>query len=234
MDKGNTATSVNRRLSALRSLYRFAIKRGLVEHDPAHLVKGPKPKKPLPYFLKESEMNRLLDDNMWTADYKGLLARTLIIVFYETGIRLSELTGLRVDDVSLINNELKVTGKRSKQRIVPFGDELRKQVETYLAERESRVTSSTDVLFVDESGLPLDNARVRKIVQGSLSRVTTMKKKSPHVLRHTFATAMLNHRAGLESVKQLLGHESVSTTEIYTHTTFEQLKEQYKTAHPRA
>lgn len=234
MDRGNTARSVNRRLSALRSLFRFALSHGLVDKDPAHLITGPKADKPLPYFLRERDMDRLLEPQMWTDSYIDVLARTLIIVFYETGIRLSELTGLDDDDVNFVNSNIKVTGKRNKQRIIPFGKELADALHDYMDRRDREITRLTDGLFLDKKGKRISNEKVRQLVEVNLAKVTTMKKRSPHVLRHTFATAMLNHNAELESVSKLLGHASIATTEIYTHTTFEQLKKEYKSAHPRA
>lgn len=234
MDKGNAASSVNRRISALRSFYRFALRCGLVSKDPVHGLQGPRRQKPLPQFLKESEMEQLLDPAMWTDGYEDVLARTLIVTFYETGIRLSELTGLDDRDVDDVTCELKVTGKRNKQRIIPFGKELEETLAAYRCVRDARTGDSSPALFRTERGERMTNAQVRALVKKNLSRVSTLKKRTPHVLRHTFATAMLNHEAGLESVKKLLGHESLSTTEIYTHTTFEQLKKVYKNAHPRA
>lgn len=234
MDKGNNATSVNRRLSALRSFYRFALSRHLVDRDPAHNIEGPKTNKPLPQFLKESEMNRLLDDMEWGNSFNNVRARTIIIVFYETGIRLSELIGL--DDVSIDMEtcEIKVTGKGDKQRVVPFGSEMLSALEDYVAVRDSSVIRNCEAFFVTDKGTRMRPDTVRAEVSRCLSAVSTLKKKSPHVLRHTFATAMLNNGAGIESVRKLLGHESASTTEIYTHTTFEQLKRVYEEAHPRA
>ena len=234
MDRGNVASSVNRRLSALRSFYRYALRRNLIEKDPVHGIQGPKRKRPLPQFLKEAEMDRLLDENMWTDCYKDVLARTIIVTFYETGIRISELIGLNDKDVDYINCEIKVTGKRDKQRIIPFGDELSEALISYRHRRNAEMKCESEAFFRTEKGERVTDAQVRQIVKTNLSKVSTLKKRSPHVLRHTFATAMLNHEAGLESVKKLLGHESLSTTEIYTHTTFEQLKKVYKNAHPRA
>ena len=234
MDKGNAASSVNRRLSALRSFYRYALRRNLVVKDPVHGIQGPKRKRPLPQFLKESEMDRLLDERMWTDSYKDVLARTIIVTFYETGVRISELIGLNDKDVDYINCEIKVTGKRDKQRIIPFGDELLKTLTAYQQQRDVETESESVAFFRTEKGKRVTDEQVRQMVKINLSKVSTLKKRSPHVLRHTFATAMLNHDAGLESVKKLLGHESLSTTEIYTHTTFEQLKKVYNNAHPRA
>ena len=234
MDKGNAASSVNRRLSALRSFYRYALRRNLVVKDPVHGIQGPKRKRPLPQFVKESEMDRLLDERMWTDSYKDVLARTIIVTFYETGVRISELIGLNDKDVDYINCEIKVTGKRDKQRIIPFGDELFKTLTAYQQQRDVETESESVAFFRTEKGKRVTDEQVRQMVKINLSKVSTLKKRSPHVLRHTFATAMLNHDAGLESVKKLLGHESLSTTEIYTHTTFEQLKKVYNNAHPRA
>ena len=234
MDKGNNAASVNRRLSALRSFFRFALSRKLVESDPAHLIKGPKKGKRLPQFVRENEMDALLDKQTWGTDFTCVRARIIIMVFYETGIRVSELCGLNDQDVSLVNQELKVTGKRNKQRVIPFGEELADGLKEYIRLREATVERQCDALFVTKKGARITIHQVYKIVREQLQRVCNLKKRSPHVLRHTFATAMLNHNANLESVKKLLGHARLSTTEIYTHTTFEQLKKVYENAHPRA
>lgn len=236
MDKGNNATSINRRLSALRSFYRFALARGMVQRDPAHGVTGPKKAKVLPQFVKEKEMDQLLDEMHWQEDdYKDVRARTIIITFYTTGIRLSELTGLDDAMVDFDNCQLKVTGKRNKQRIIPFGEELKESLRRYIDIRDNTFANrQTTALFVSDKGKRMTSPQVRDIVKARLAQVSTLKKRSPHVLRHTFATTMLNHDAGLESVKKLLGHESLTTTEIYTHTTFEQLKRVYEKAHPRA
>ena len=234
MDKGNVATTINRRLSALRSFYRFALSRNLVSHNPAHAVVGPKKEKPLPQFVKETEMDELFDNNRWGDTFKDVRARTILLTFYSSGIRVSELRGLHVNDIDFASSELRVTGKRNKQRVIPFGQELAEQLMRYLTIREVTIECDTDALFITEKGQPMAMSQVQYEVKKYLGRVCTLKKRSPHVLRHTFATAMLNHGAGLESVKKLLGHESLSTTEIYTHTTFEQLKNVYTNAHPRA
>ncbi len=235
MDKGDMASTVNNRLSAVRSFFRFSLSRGMVVSDPAHSVRGPKKKKPLPQFVREDDMDRLMDiSEMWGGSYGDMRARTIIILFYETGIRLAELVGLNDYDIDFANHQLKVTGKRNKQRIVPFGEELEQTLKAYMSQRDEQPVKQDVALFLNDKGCRITRAQVGRIVKAGLSRVTTMKKRSPHVLRHTFATAMLNNGAGLESVRKLLGHESVATTEIYTHTTFEQLKRVYKDAHPRA
>ena len=235
MDSGHAATSVNRRLSAVRSLFRFALSRNLVEKDPAHAIVGPKNRKPLPTFVREADMNRLLDgEEMWEDNFDSLRARTIIILLYHTGVRVSELTGMDVASVDMTDNYIKVRGKGNKERVVPFGDELKADLQTYLQARESFAGMESGPLFVDNRLRRMTPEQVRVIVKNNLSKVTTQKKRSPHVLRHSFATAMLNNGAGIESVKKLLGHAKISTTEIYTHTTFEQLKRVYKQAHPRA
>ena len=234
MDEGNNAASINRRLSALRSFYRFALSRKLVDKDPVHGITGPKKGKPLPQFLKEKEMDRLLEREYWTRSFEDVRDRAIIMTFYETGIRLSELTGLDDKMVDFAEYQLKVTGKRNKQRIIPFGEELCTTLRDYMECRDREVDWLSEALFVTDEGQRMSASLVRERVKRSLSKVCTLKKRSPHVLRHTFATAMLNHKAGIESVKKLLGHESLSTTEIYTHTTFEQLKREYSIAHPRA
>ena len=236
MDNDAMASTVNNCLSAVRSFFRFALSRKLVAKDPAHVVKGPKKEKPLPHFVREREMDQLLDDKQWDAtNIKNVRARTIILMFYETGIRLAELIGLDDEDIDLAQRQLKVTGKRNKQRIVPFGAELTQALQDYLRLRnEQEVIREDRAFFVSDKGKRVGRSLVTKIVRDNLSLVSTMKTRTPHVLRHSFATAMLNNGAGLESVKKLLGHESIATTEIYTHTTFEQLKRIYKKAHPRA
>ncbi len=234
VDRGNMATTVNTALSALRSFYRFALVRKLVGHDPVRHLQGPKKQKPLPQFLKEDEMNRLLDAKEWGDNYKDVRARTIILLLYEAGLRRAELAGLDDTDVDFEARQLKVTGKRNKQRIIPFGDELAETLRHYMKVRDEQVKRQHEgALFLSTRGRRITGEGIYKDVRTNLEWVTMMKKRSPHVLRHTFATALLNHDAGLESVRQLLGHESLETTEIYTHTTFEQLKRVYKDAHPR-
>ena len=234
MDKGMKSTSICADLSALRTFFRFALSRGLIDKDPAYGIVGPKKQKPLPQFVRENEMDELLDKEGWGDNYKEVRARTIILLLYETGLRRAELAALDDRSIDWSARQLKVTGKRNKQRIVPFGDELAEELKHYMELRnEAQSDRDPEALFVGEKGERLGGCQIYLLVRKYLSQVTTMKKRSPHVLRHSFATAMLNHGAGLESVKLLLGHESLETTEIYTHTTFEQLKRVYKDAHPR-
>ena len=228
------ASSVNRKLSSLHSYYRFLLRRGDVLVDPLRKVVRPKNKKTLPTFVREEDMNRLLDEVDFGDDYKGCRDRMIILMFYATGIRLSELIGLNDADVDMNASLIKVTGKRNKQRLIPFAAELKKELINYVDKRNREVPNRMNAFFVREDGGPLCATIVRNMVKQNLSKVTTVKKRSPHVLRHSFATAMLNNQAELGAIKELLGHESLATTEIYTHTTFEELKKVYNQAHPRA
>jgi integrase/recombinase XerC len=234
MDGGFSPSSVNRKLSSLRSFYKYLLKRGEVTKDPLRKITGPKKKKTLPVFIKESDMDRLLDDTDFGDGFTGCRDRLIIGTFYATGIRLSELVNLNDGDVDFSSSQLKVTGKRNKQRLIPFGDELKQTMLEYLQIRNEQTPRITDAFFVKKNGERLYNGLVYSIVRRNLSKVVTQKKKSPHVLRHTFATTMLNHEAELGAIKELLGHCSLAATEIYTHTTFEELKKVYKQAHPRA
>ena len=234
MDGGAAASSVNRKLSSLRSFYKYLLKRGEVAKDPLRKINGPKKKKPLPAFVKESDMDRLLDGTDFGEGFAGCRDRLIIETFYATGVRLSELIGLNDSDVDLSSSQLKVTGKRNKQRLIPFGDELKQTMLEYVNIRNEQTPRTSEAFFVKENGERLYKSLVYNIVKRNLSKVVTQKKRGPHVLRHTFATTMLNHEAELGAVKELLGHSSLATTEIYTHTTFEELKKVYKQAHPRA
>lgn len=234
MEKGYASTSVNRKLSALRSYYKFLLRKGEIKIDPSQGIMGPKKKKRLPTFLKEREMDELLDGAYFDEGFKGCRDHLIIEVFYTTGIRLSELIGLNNKDVDFSASLIKVTGKRNKQRLIPFGEEMKAAMMSYVEVRDKTILVQSDAFFVRETGGRLSRSIVGNLVKWYLSKVVTVKKRSPHVLRHTFATAMLNHDAELGVIKELLGHESLATTEIYTHTTFEELKKVYNQAHPRA
>ena len=233
-DQKMAATSVNRRLSAMRSFYKYLRRVGRVSINPMEKVVAPKKKRPLPYYVRESEMDRLLELTAEDRSFKGIRDRLVLMMFYETGIRRAELLGMTDASVDLVTKQIKVTGKRNKQRIIPFGEELENEIKAYQMAREETLGQRTfPALFVTEKGTAMNEKQVSKIVKENLSKVTTIKKRSPHVLRHSFATAMLNNKADLTSIQKLLGHESVSTTEIYTHVSFEELKSEYKNAHPR-
>ena len=234
MESGRSVATVNRKLSSLRSFYRFLLRKGIVGLDPMRKVVGPKKQKTLPSFLRVQDMDRLLDENSFSEGFEGVRDRLVLEMFYATGMRLSELIGLSDADVDFSAKLLKVTGKRNKQRLIPFGDELLSDLLEYVKIRNEALPDRDDALFVRKDGGKMYPELVYRLVRRNLSKVATLKKKSPHVLRHTFATAMLNGNAELQAVKELLGHESLATTEIYTHTTFEELKKVYEQAHPRA
>ena len=234
MDEGRTATSVNRKLSSLRSFYRFLLRRKEITVNPMLKIVGLKKKKPLPSFVREKDMNRLLDGLSFDEGFEGCRDRTILEMFYTTGMRLSELIGLDDVDVDLSARLIKVTGKRNKQRLIPFGDELAEDLLIYIKVRNDAFPDGVEAFFIRKNGKRMYPMQVYRIVKRNLSKVVTQKKKSPHVLRHTFATAMLNDNAELRAVQALLGHESLATTEVYTHTTFEELKKVYEQAHPRA
>lgn len=226
--------SVNRKLSSLRSFYHFLLRKERITVNPMLKVVGPKKNKPLPSFLKEADMDRLLDEVPFEEGFEGCRDKMILETFYATGMRLSELIGLNDADVDFSSKLIKVTGKRNKQRLIPFGKELEENLLIYIKVRNEAVSEREKAFFVRKNGKRMYPVQVYRLVRRSLSKVVTLKKRSPHVLRHTFATAMLNDNAQLNSVKELLGHESLATTEIYTHTTFEELKKVYEQAHPRA
>ena len=235
MDKEqNTASSVNRKLSSLRSFYRFLLRKGLVKKDPMLKVVGPKKKKPLPSFVREKDMDRLLDETSFGEGFEGCRDRMILEMFYATGMRLSELIGLDDADVDFASRLIKVTGKRNKQRLIPFGDELAEDLLIYIKVKNETFPEGSEAFFVLKNGKRMYPMMVYRLVRRNLSKVVALKKRSPHVLRHSFATAMLNDNAELRAVKELLGHESLATTQIYTHATFEELKKVYEQAHPRA
>lgn len=234
MECGRSAAYVNRSLAALRTFYRYCLTHGVVDKDPAHGLVGPKKEKRLPQFVREREMDRLLEYlNSEDGGYDVICTRTIIYTLYLTGLRAAELISLDVDDVNFVNKEMKVTGKRNKQRIIPFGEELHNVLISYLESRGSVCGHDEKALFVSAKGQRLGYPQVLRMVKAALNMVDGVEKRSPHVLRHTFATTMLNNNANLESIKKLLGHQSLDTTEIYTHTTFEQLRQIYNDAHPR-
>lgn len=284
MGRGYSPSYVKKNMAALRSMFRFLLREGRIKVDPVRLVKNPKQQKRLPTFVKESEMDRLFDFYDFGEGYLGIRNRTIMLLLYHTGIRAAELCALDVSDVDLTGCSLRVTGKGDKQRVVPFGSELRSAFEAYLEARrehmppsssapcspaaprsfsgpaprssfeacleapqqppspspsvprfpfEARLEAPQQALFLTPRRRRLPYDDLRRLVKDALSAVTTQQRRSPHVLRHSFATAMLAHGAQLEAIQQLLGHVTVATTAMYTHTTLAELKDQYAAAHPR-
>jgi len=235
LDNKITTTSVHRKISCLRVFFRYLRKEGLMKADPLEKVVLPKRKKTLPVFVEEGAMGKLLDNDSFGEGFEGTRSRTIVEMLYLTGMRRSELIGLRNGDVDLRDGSVKVTGKRNKQRIIPLVNPFVKSLEEYVRERDSFFgRNSEDWFFVTDSGNKLYDKYVYNVVTRYLNMVTTIEKKSPHILRHTFATHMLNRGADLNSIKELLGHANLSATQVYTHNTFEKLKKIYKQAHPRA
>ena len=237
IEAGLSVATVCRCLSAVKSFYRFLLKRGLLDVDPSYSVSAPKKRKPLPYFVGEKDMDSLLTEVSFPNTYEGVLSRTVVYVLYATGMRASELLGLNVYDVDFGNSLITVLGKRNKQRKIPMLPELKVCIEDYLRARTQIQKDGGDeeALFLNgRSGKRISYVKLRLLVRETLGKVTMQSKRSPHVLRHSFATSLLNNSADLQSVKELLGHESLKTTAIYTHTTFEELKKLYNQAHPRA
>lgn len=232
MDQKLSATSVNRKLSSLKSFYRFLQKIGEIKKTPLNNVKGPKTKKAIPSFVNYSDIKDILDDETNT-EFSAVRNRIIVELFYMTGIRREELIGLNDLDVDLDKGEIRVLGKRNKERIVPISDKTVRLLSSYLLVRNKSVEKYSDSFFVKEDGGSLYPMLVYRIVHSSLSWIPTLKKASPHILRHSFATSMLNGSAGINSVKEILGHESLASTEIYTHTSFEELKKIYTKTHPR-
>lgn len=233
-ERCKTSRTICKELSALRSFYKYLLRTKRIEKNPMRLVSNPKMTVPLPTFLKQSEIDELFDQVIFPDTNEGLRDRTILLLFYHTGIRVSELVGLNRSAINLMQRELKVTGKRNKQRIVPFGEELENALNVYLLRRDELEAFDPEALFLNAKSKRISVAQVRRVVHQYLALVTTQKKKSPHVLRHTFATAMLNNGADLEAIREILGHESIDTTVVYTHTTFADLKKEYERAHPRA
>jgi len=232
LDEGVSARSVNRKISTLKSFYKFSKRQGLIDHLPTAQLQSPKQKKQLPAFLKESEMSALLDQFQFEEGFSGLRDRILIDLLYASGMRLSELVGLQLTDLDLHSSNVKVLGKRNKERIIPLHQGLTRLLENYLEQRLELAQSNH--LILTDKGKKIYPKFVYRKVNYYLSQVTSMGKKSPHVLRHTFATHMLNNGADLNTIKEILGHANLSATQVYTHNSIEKLKHVYKQAHPRA
>lgn len=234
LEEGISQRSVNRKLSAVKSFYRFLTQQGKMESSPVQNIKLLKTAKRNPSFVRNDEMNKLLDDSFFDSSFNGQRDKLIIYILYYTGIRLSELINLKVSDVA--NDTIKVIGKRNKERVVPISKKLLSLINEYraLKAKESFIEMNNSFLLVTDKGDKLYEKFVFRKVKQYLSLVTTQKNKSPHVLRHTFATQMLNAGADLNAIKELLGHSDLSATQVYTHNSFEKLKGIYKQAHPRS
>ena len=233
--RGVSARSIRRKVQAVRAFYRYLIKRGDAIENPAADVELAKLRKPLPVFVREENINTLLDEEVDAGEFVEVRDKLIVMMLYTTGIRRAELIGLRDADVDVAKREMKVLGKRDKERIVPFGAELAEWIGRYRELRDKKAASTaTGAFFVRPSGEALYPMLVQRIVKEKLVEAGGSPRQSPHVLRHTFASAMLNGGASLNSVKELLGHESLAATQVYTHITVRELKSNYEHAHPRA
>lgn len=234
ISNGLTPRSANRKLSSLKSFYKFLIHEGVIKINPARNILSPKTNKPLPLFFKEKEIDAVMHDVILGDAFEDVRDRLIISLFYETGIRISELVAIKDVDIDVHTNSLKVLGKRNKERKIPIGKELLSQIGEYIKLRNEILKKDSVYLLVKNNGDKLYVKLVYSIVNKYMSMVSSLSKTSPHVLRHTFASTLLNNGADLNAVKELLGHANLSATEVYTHTSFEQLHKIYKQAHPRA
>jgi integrase/recombinase XerC len=235
IENGYSPVSIHRKISSLRVFYRHLRREGLVSNDPLEKVVLPKIRKRLPVFVDEGSLGKLLDEYEFGDDFDGIRNRTIIEMLYTTGMRRAELTGLRDADVDISGASVKVTGKRNKQRIIPLLKPFTAKLENYVRIRSEKFPDNRpEWFFVGNKGNKLYDKYVYNTVRKYLSMVTTIEKKGPHILRHTFATHMLNNGADLNSIKEFLGHANLSATQIYTHNSFEKLRKIYKQAHPRA
>jgi len=233
MEDRLTPRSVNRKVSSIKNFYKFLMKTEVVEDNPAVNIPLPKIRKKLPNFVEEKNLNHLLDDGFFDDDFTGIRDKLIITLLYGTGIRLSELIKLKDTNIDTDGFLIKVSGKRQKERIIPYPRSINKLLSQYMEKRDQVFGCTPETLLVTAKGSPVYEKLIYRIVKNNLGLVTSLEKKSPHVLRHSYATHLLNRGADLNAVKELLGHSNLAATQIYTHTTFEKLHEIYKQAHPR-
>jgi integrase/recombinase XerC len=231
--KAISPVSINRKISCLKSYYNYLFREGLIEKSPIQKIIRPKVKKKLPEFLREENIEQLLDSDIFKNNFVELRDKLVIELLYSTGIRRAELIGLNIREVDLNAKTIKVTGKRNKQRIIPYPETLNILLKNYLIKR-SEIVTETNLLVITESGNAAYPNLIYRIVKKYITLISLIKKRSPHILRHSYATHLLNNGADINAVKELLGHASLSATQVYTHNTFEKLNRIYKQAHPRA
>ncbi|WP_319231537.1 tyrosine-type recombinase/integrase [Draconibacterium orientale] len=233
MEHDYSPSSVSRMMTAVKSFYNFLLREQVVDVNPAINVPLPKIRKKLPHFVEENNLNHLLDDDLFDNGFRGRRDKLIISLFYGTGIRLAELINLKDRDFNTAEYLIKVLGKRNKERIIPYPREINQLFNDYVTIRNDEIVNNSGYLFVTEKGKQIYEKLVYRVVKNNLARVTSLEKRSPHVLRHTYATHLLNNGADLNAVKELLGHANLAATQVYTHTTFEKLQQSYKQAHPR-
>ncbi len=229
-----SSRSINRKISSLRSYYKYLKRNGLIEKDPMLKIAGPKSEKRLPVFIEQKEMQGLLDYLEGATGFKALRERLIIELFYATGMRRAELIGLKTRDIDFGDASLKVLGKGKKERIIPISEKMLTLIGDYLQAREEEIETDAEELLVSDNGRPLQPGFVYNTVNRLIGRVSAVQKKSPHVLRHSFATHLLNNGSPLNAIKELLGHSNLAATQIYTHGKIEELKEIYRQSHPKS
>jgi integrase/recombinase XerC len=236
MNQSLTARSINRKIATLRKYFKFLLQEGVITHNPASKINTPKIPKNLPVVVEDVKLTQMLDDNeVFTKDFEGLRDKLVIEMLFGTGMRLAELLGVKETDINIYEGTVKVLGKRNKQRLIPINNELKLLIADYLVLKKNQIFDNNSLtLLVTNKGADAYPKLIYLIVQKYLSHISTQNKKSPHVLRHTFATSLLNRGADLNAIKELLGHANLSATQIYTHNSVERLKSIYKQAHPKA
>ena len=228
--------TINRKIASVKSFYKFLLKTNTISVNPAAQIPGVKTRKKIPVPFSQNEMTQLFDAGLFDDTYEGVRDKMIILLFYTTGIRRSELINIQLHDIDFSKKELKVLGKRNKQRIIPLLYNVIQELQAYLKVRNELVDkiAAENYLFLTTKGKKMYEMLVYRIINSYISRVSVKHKKSPHMLRHTFATHLLNNGADLNSIKELLGHSSLAATQVYTHSSIQQLKEIYKKAHPRS
>lgn len=237
IENGNKTTSVNRKISALKSYFKFLLKNSLIETNPMDKIISPKNPKKISNYVDEDKINKMLDEGEFDDDYTNYRNFLILEILYQTGMRLSELINIKIRDIDFIDNNIKVLGKRNKERIIPINKYLTEKINFYLQllEKEDiKNKEAENYLFLTKKGKKIYAKFVYRIVNYYLSKICTNTKKSPHVLRHTFATHMLNNGADINAIKEILGHANLAATQVYTHNSINRLKQIYKQAHPRA
>ncbi len=233
VESGISSRSISRKISSVKSLFKWAKRYEGVEVDPTRKLTLPKVAKRLPVYVEEEQMDYILDAAKFPSDFEGIRDRLIVEMFYQTGIRCSELISLETKKIDFHQNVIKVLGKRNKERIIPVGDEIFDLIREYqMRKDELEHIEDTKYLFLTKKGVKMYPKLVYSIVNNYLREVSTLRKKSPHVLRHTFATHMLNRGADLNAIKELLGHTSLAATQVYTHNSIDQLKDVHRNAHP--
>jgi integrase/recombinase XerC len=232
-EEGISSKSINRKISSLRSFFKYQMKTGGLEQTPMTTITAPKIGKRLPVFVEQDDMATLFSHVEFSDDWKGKTERLVLLLFYSTGMRLSELINLKESQLDPSHTQVKVLGKGNKERIIPISKELVQALQEYINNKPVRLPEVQNI-FITEKGKTLQPRSVYSFVKHHLTSVTTVQKKSPHILRHSFATHLMNNGADLNAVKELLGHSSLAATQVYTHNTIEKLKEIFNKAHPKA